>query len=110
MQYYLRKSDLVNPKNKAQAHLQEFTEKFNHMLINSGDDLKHIIKTIEAEVTDTNIRYPRCSDIKTNIQEYEHSDSVDIWLHTGGESSFISLYAMKVQKEYHRGAIEECII
>jgi hypothetical protein len=109
MKYYLRKSDLVNPKNKAQAHLQKFTEKFNHMLVNSGDDLKCIVKTIEAEVTDTNTRYPRCSDIKTNIQD-KYSDSVDIWLHTGGESSFLSLHVMEVQREFHRAAIEEYII
>jgi hypothetical protein len=106
MKYYLRRQTLTQPKNKAQKHLQEFIKKLDRTLVNSDDELKHILKLIEAEVTRTNAGYPRCQDIQMNKQAYPADDSVSLWLHTGTESSFASLVAMKVKKEYHKGMIE----
>jgi hypothetical protein len=109
MKYYLRQQVNTQPKNGAQKHLREFIKKLDKTLVNSDDELEHITKLIGAEVTRTNAGYPRCRDIQMNRDSFLDLDSVSIWLHTGGESSFASLVAMKVKKEYHEGMIEVSI-
>jgi hypothetical protein len=109
MKYYLRQQGITQPKNNAQKHLQEFIEKLDRTLVNSDGELNHILKLIEAEVTRTNAGYPRCRDIQIGNNSHPGDDSISIWLHTGTESSFASLTAMKVEKEYHEGMIEVCM-
>jgi hypothetical protein len=100
MKYYLERSRLTQPKNRAQKHLQEFIEKFNRMLVNSDDDLERIVERIAAEVAGTNARYPRCSDIVLKKDAYASSDSVNIWLSAGIEDCFAGLHAGKVFREF----------
>jgi hypothetical protein len=110
MKYYLRQQAITQPKNKAQKHFLEFIKQFDQTLVDSDEDLNHIFNMIEAEVAGTNEGHPRCQDIQINRQAYAGDDPVSLWLHTGGESSFASLVAMKVKKEYHQGIIEHFIL
>jgi hypothetical protein len=100
MKYYLKRSRLTQPKNRAQKHLQEYIEKFDHMLVSSDEELLRIIKRIATEIADANARYRNCTDIAMKTDAYDKADSVNLWLHVGIESSFVSLHAWKVFKEF----------
>jgi hypothetical protein len=100
MKYYLKRSRLTRPKNRAQKHLQEFVENFSNMLVSSDGDLEKIIRRIVSAVADANARYPNCTKTVIDRDAYDNSDSVNIWLHVYSETSFVSLHAWKVYKEF----------
>jgi hypothetical protein len=100
MKYYLKRSRLTQPKNRAQKHLQEFIENFSNMLVNSDEELGQIIERIATEVAATNARHPNFRSTEIDKDAFRHSDSVNLWLHAGIETSFVSLHAWKVLKEF----------
>jgi hypothetical protein len=106
MRYYIGRPYLTQAKNKAQAHIQEFIKKFFYMLVNSDEELNQLIARIEREVGEANSRYPRCKEIKMNVQRHEGADSVSVWIHADVDASFASLTAYKVCAVYDRGFVE----
>jgi hypothetical protein len=102
MKYYLKRSRLTQPNNRQQKHLQEFVEKFDHVLVNSDEELNQIIERIAAEVAAANARHPNCRGAKMDKDAYERSNSVNIWLHAGTETAFASLHAWKVFKVFDK--------
>jgi hypothetical protein len=110
MKYYIPRPNLNQPKNKAQEHIRKFIEMFFNMLVNSDEDLTQLIEKIEKEVEETNSNYRQCRKIEMRVDNYESSDSIDIWIRTGIDSPFAHLHAKKVYAEYHRGFIENHLL
>jgi hypothetical protein len=102
MEYYLRRSRFIQPKNRAQKHLQEFIGKFNNTLVNSDGELHQIIERIAEEVAAANARHPNYRGTEIDKDAFRHSDSVNLWLHAGTETAFASLHAWKVFKVFDK--------
>jgi hypothetical protein len=109
MKYYITRTCLNQPKNKAQEHIQAYLERYFNMLVKSDDDLNSLIGQVKKEVEETNRRYPRCKPMETSIQNYKQSDSVDIFIHAGIDRSFASLTACKIYSEYDEGFVQYCL-
>jgi hypothetical protein len=112
MKYYIERSQYTRPKNKAQAHVQKFTEMFFNMLVGSDEDLNSLIESIKREVEKTGSEYRNCKKMEVTVDRYPESDAVNIRIHTGADSScsIAWIHARRVYSEYQRGFVQKCLL
>ena len=109
MRYYISRSSSTVPKNKAQAHIQEFIRQFFNMAVNSDEDLNGLIERIKKEVEETNALYGKCSPMKVDVQNYRESDAIDIWITpvtNGIPSICTAMHAHRVYRVYGNWGID----
>ena len=64
------------PKNKAEAEVQNYARDLNGTLIHGEEKLQRFVAQFKIRVEEINLKYPRCRDISTNFRSYNDHNSM----------------------------------
>lgn len=64
------------PKNKAEAAVQNFARELNATLIYGEENLQVFVEQFKIRVHEINLHFPRCKDIGTSFRIYENHKTI----------------------------------